>query len=155
MKPFFRHSSRPTACLILLLGLASGSTVAAEKITFHNDTGYRQYIWIWPYKTKRYMRPIVLQKGEKKTITFNIGEDFYIVATDDEGRETPFGKFNITQFCTEHPSPIISLESVAETAYRMAWQRLPDGRCVWLQIPDTVVRYSWRTSSKVRSAPNH
>jgi hypothetical protein len=140
--------------LVCVLALAPALATAAENLTFTNDTAARQYIWVWPYTKKRYERPVVLDVGQFRALRFNSGEWYYVVATDDSGRETPFGRFNITDFVKTNGNVSISLRSVTVT-YSMQYYSLPDGRLVPFVVNDEV-RYAWKKISPnpaVQAAP--
>jgi len=108
--------------LMIFISLTSStmSSSAAETITFKNGTNQIQTIWIWPVALKKYLDPpITVPPGNVKQVTFNSGEEYYLVTTDENGRHVALGRFNFTELRKAHPELFLALKpnSLASTNY--------------------------------------
>jgi hypothetical protein len=136
-----RQSRLLLASAVVLL---TETLMASETLPVRNDTGRMKQLWIYPYSVRDWMRPPVsLAPGERREVVFNSGETYYLVFMDDQGRETPIGRFNITNVLKENPTYELSIRRVTytrccmEQRVRRIWCPCCQG---WHLIPETVTR---------------
>lgn len=125
----------PIALVILSL---AATTRASEQLPVRNDTNRVMQLWIYPYAVRQWRRPIRFAPSERKVVYFNSGERYYLVFMDDQGRETPIGRYNISDVLQQDPTYEVSIRSITVCAppgqvkyvwrrYQRRWYRIPYG----------------------------
>lgn len=98
---------------ILLISLAifplAGTTWATEALPVRNDTNRVMKLWVYPYTVGDWRRPIRFAPSRRKLVYFNSGESYYLVFMDDQGRETPIGRYTITRVLQQNPTYELSI----------------------------------------------
>lgn len=132
-----RHACRPILVMIMIVMVSQ--VVAEETVTFVNLTKRTQFIWVWPCAQRRYFRPpYTLKPGIKENVRFTSGEEYYIVARDSDGRETPFGRYNFSALAKVLHPLVVTLDA-NDTANYVVSSALSD--CCLSLSPAKEVKY--------------
>jgi len=98
--------------LVALVLLLPAATLAAEKLPITNDTNRVMELRVYAYATRAWSRPIRFAPSERRVVYFNSAESYYLVFIDDQGRETPVGRYNITYVLEQNPTYEVSIAHI-------------------------------------------
>ena len=136
--------TRTTLPILSVLFLLAGTAAASEILPVKNDTNGVMTLWVYPYTVKNWRRPPErFAPSERRAVNFNSGEDYYLTFKDDQGDETPIGRYNITKVLQQNPTYELSIGRVVITTIvtekrtRTFW--CPRHR-TWHEIPYAVCR---------------
>lgn len=90
---------------------------AEDVLTIRNDTDGSAELWVWPEPQGRWVRPpLFLPRQSTVGLHYSEGMRYWLVALDNQRRETPIGWVDIGAEMRKNPGVELRLLKVFETA---------------------------------------